>query len=111
MVVTQVQHVIAGGQLRPTDQLIDVQSSRRPGTLTVFMEPLYPGGLDGIPPGSTCIANAYTSTTTGAPPPTSARWSWFCLHTIDAVGLVHAMILRLQALLLPFGMLVFSGGH
>jgi hypothetical protein len=30
---------------------------------------------------------------------------------VDAVALVHALILRLQALVLPFKVLVFSGGH
>ena len=30
---------------------------------------------------------------------------------VDTVALVHAMILRIQALLLPFQVLVFSGGH
>ena len=32
------------------------------------------------------------------------------LHMVDAVGLIHAIILRMQALLLPVQMLVF-GGH
>jgi multidrug resistance efflux pump len=31
------------------------------------------------------------------------------LHAVDAVGFVHAMILRVQALLLPIKTLVFSG--
>ena len=31
------------------------------------------------------------------------------LHAVDALGLVHALILRLQALILPFKILVFSG--
>jgi len=31
------------------------------------------------------------------------------LHAIDAVGLVHAILLRLQALLMPFQLLVFTG--
>jgi hypothetical protein len=30
---------------------------------------------------------------------------------VDALALVHALILRLQALVLPFKVLVFSGGH
>ena len=34
----------------------------------------------------------------------------FALHAVDALGLVHALILRLQALVLPFQTLVF-GGH
>lgn len=110
MVVTQVQSVIAGGQLRPTDQLVDVQQLARPGTITVFMEPLYPGGLDGIPPGSNCIANAYTSNHERLAQPHVGALEGFYLHMIDAVGLVHAMILRLQALLLPVQTLVL-GGH
>ena len=31
------------------------------------------------------------------------------LHAVDALALVHALILRLQALVLPFKTLVFSG--
>ena len=46
LVVTEVRDVIAAGQLRPTNQLIDVQQMGKPGTLTAFLQPLYPGGLD-----------------------------------------------------------------
>ena len=35
----------------------------------------------------------------------------FVLHGIDTVGIVHAIVLRIQALLLPVQTLVFSGGH
>ena len=35
----------------------------------------------------------------------------FVLHAIDATGLVHAALLRLQALILPVRTLVLSGGH
>jgi hypothetical protein len=31
------------------------------------------------------------------------------LHGVDAVGLVHALLLRIQALVLPIQTLVFSG--
>ena len=31
------------------------------------------------------------------------------LHVVDALALVHALILRLQALVLPFQTLIFSG--
>src|SRR5688500_13740767 len=61
MVVTQVQDYIAAGQFRGGEQLIDPQQVVRPGTILVFLEPLYAGGLDGVTPGSSCIANAYTS--------------------------------------------------
>jgi hypothetical protein len=33
----------------------------------------------------------------------------FGLHAIDAVGLVHALLLRIQALLMPIKTLVLSG--
>lgn len=61
MVVTEVQDVIAGGQVRASDQLVDIQQLAKPGTITVTLEPLYEGQLAGIPPGSSCVANAYTS--------------------------------------------------
>ena len=51
MVVTEVQDYIAAGQIKPTDLLIDAQQASRPGTLTVFLEPLYEGGFASIPPG------------------------------------------------------------
>ncbi|MBA8833670.1 MULTISPECIES: HlyD family secretion protein [Rhizobium] len=109
MVVTDVQEVIAAGQLRATDQLIDVQQTAQPGTLTVFLQPLYPGGLNGVPPGSSCIANAYTNNHDALADPNIGTARWFALHMVDAVGLVHAMILRIQALLLPVQTLVLSG--
>ena len=42
----------------PTDV---VEKQIKPGTLTVTLEPLYEGGLDDVTPGSSCIANAYTT--------------------------------------------------
>jgi len=61
MVVTNVQGLIAAGQIRASDQLIDAQQVSQPGTLTVYLEPMFDNGFEGIPPGSACIANAYTS--------------------------------------------------
>ena len=55
MVVTGVQDYIAAGQFRGGEQLIDAQQVSRPGTILVFLEPLYEGGLDGVIPGSSCI--------------------------------------------------------
>ncbi|MBK1718502.1 HlyD family secretion protein [Thiocystis violacea] len=110
MVVTEVQNVIASGQVRPTDQLVDLQQFARPGTLTVLLEPLYPGQLDDLPQGGHCIANAYTNNHEALADPETGFWRRFGLHAIDTVGLVHAMILRIQALLLPIQTLVL-GGH
>ena len=61
MVVTSVQDYIAAGQFRGGEQLIEAQNTVRPGTILVFMEPIYKGGLEGVTPGSSCVANAYTS--------------------------------------------------
>jgi multidrug resistance efflux pump len=109
MVVTDVQDFIAAGQFRGGEQLIDAKQVTQPGTLLVFLEPLYKGGLDGVTPGSSCIANAYSSNhdliVSGD---ISTTWR-VILHVVDALGLVHAMILRLQAIVLPFQNLVFSG--
>jgi hypothetical protein len=77
----------------------------------VILEPLHAGGLDGVLPGSSCIANAYTSNHEALQQPGIGMGRWLALHAIDTVGLVHAILLRVQALLLPFKALVFSGGH
>ena len=74
------------------------------------MEPLYEGDLDGLPQGSNCIANAYTSNYEALQDPNISSFRAFVLHAIDATALVHAMILRLQALVLPMQTLVF-GSH
>ena len=111
VVVTDVQDVIASGQIRPTDQLQDVAVFARPGTITAIMEPLFEGGLDRLPQGSSCIANAYTSNHDALQDPEIGAFRAFVLHAIDATGLVHAALLRLQALILPVRTLVLSGGH
>ena len=110
MVVTRVQSVIAAGAARPSDQLIDLADRARPGTLTVVMEPLYEGGIDDVPQGSKCIANAYTSNHELLATDEVSGGNALLLHAIDTVGIVHALILRAQALLLPVKTLVL-GGH
>ena len=109
MVVTYVQDYIAAGQFRGGQELIDAQQVRQPGTLLVFLEPLYKGGLDGVTPGSSCIANAYSSNHELIVSEDTSATQGVVLHVVDALGLVHALILRLQALVLPFKTLVFSG--
>jgi multidrug resistance efflux pump len=111
MVVIGVQDFIAAGQFRGGEQLIDAQQVRQPGSILVFLSPLYEGGLDGVTPGSSCIANAYTSNHDLIESGNVGTLHGMALHAVDAVGLVHAMILRIQALLLPIQQLVFSGGH
>ena len=90
------------------EQLLDVQQVSRPGTLLVFLEPLYKGGLDGVTPGSSCIANAYSNNHELIASKDTGALRGIALHAVDALALVHALILRLQALVLPFKALVFS---
>jgi multidrug resistance efflux pump len=108
MVVTYVQDYIAAGQFRGGEQLVEAQQVTRPGTLLVFLEPLYKGGLDGVTPGSSCIANAYSSNHDLIASKDTGALKGVVLHAVDALGLVHALILRLQALVLPFKALVFN---
>jgi len=109
MVVTDVQDYIAAGQFRGGEQLLDPQQVTRPGTLIAMLEPLYQGGLDGVTPGSSCIANAYSNNHDVIVAKDTGAIRAAALHAVDALALVHAIILRLQALLLPFQILVFSG--
>jgi hypothetical protein len=109
MVITAVQDYIAAGQFRGGEQLVDVQNATRPGTILVFLEPLYKGGLQGVTPGSSCIVNAYTSNHETISATETSTVQRIVLHVIDGVGLVHALLLRIQALLLPIKTLVLSG--
>ena len=109
MVVVGIQDVISAGQMRPSDALRDVQDTARPGTLTVFLEPLYAGQADDIPPGSKCLANAYTNNHDILDDPDMGTGEWLFLHMVDTVGIVHALLLRVQMLFLPVQTLVFSG--
>jgi multidrug resistance efflux pump len=109
LVVTSVQDFIAAGQVRAGELLIDPQNLQRPGSILVFLEPLYNGGLDGVTPGSSCIVNAYTSNHDVIADPKTGALKGFALHAVDATGLVHALLLRIQALLLPIKTLVFAG--
>jgi len=104
-----VQNVIAAGQIRPSDLLLDIQDRARPGTLNVAMEPLYPDGLEGVMPGTKCLANAYTNNHELIASGELSTGEYLYWHMVDAVGLVHAAILRIQALMLPVKMLVFAG--
>lgn len=109
MVITEVQDVIAAGQIRPSDRLADAQNLGAPGTITAFLEPIYPGQTDDIPPGSRCIANAYTYNHALLEDPSLGFGRRIFLHVVDTVGVVHAAGLRIRSLLLPLQTLVFTG--
>jgi multidrug resistance efflux pump len=110
MVVIAVQDYIAAGQFRGGEQLVEAQQVLAPGTILAFLQPIYKGGLDGVTPGSSCIVNAYTSNHELIAAKETGAFKGFVLHAVDAVGLVHAMLLRVQALMLPIKTLVM-GGH
>ena len=60
--------------------------------------------------GSSCIVNAHTSNHEEISAKDTSTVRKIALHVVDGVGLVHAHLLRIQALLLPIKTLVF-GGH
>jgi hypothetical protein len=109
MVVTGEQDYIAAGQFRGGEQLADARQVQAPGTILAILEPIYKGGLDGVTPGSSCIVNAYTSNHDLIASKETGAFKGFVLHSVDAVGIVHAMLLRIQALVLPIKTLVLNG--
>jgi multidrug resistance efflux pump len=89
LVVTQVQDVIASGQFRPTDQLIDVQQTARPGTITALLEPLFPGASRAFRPGGNCIVHAYSDNHDELHSGDIGVARWLYLHMVDAVAVVR----------------------
>ena len=111
VVVSDKQDYIASGQFGGGERLLDVSDVRRDGTVLVYMEPLYPGGFKDIVPGSQCMANLYSNHHDEIADPNTSFGRGLVLHGVDALGLVHAMLMRIQVALMPFRTLVFSGGH
>lgn len=111
MVIVAIQDVIPAGQFRPSDSLLDTQENAQPGSLTVFLEPLYSGGIDHLPPGSSCIAMAYTDNHDKLENEDLGVGQRVFYHVVDTIGVVHAAGLRLRMLLLPVQTLLFSGDH
>ena len=109
MVVTDVQDFIAAGQFRGGEQLIDPQQVTRPGTLLVFLEPLYKGGLDGVTPGSSCIANAYSNNHDLIAAKDTGSAQRVCASRRGCSCARARPDLAASGLVLPFKTLVFSG--
>jgi multidrug resistance efflux pump len=108
--VARVQDVIAAGQIVQTNQLTELQKIGPPGTVLAVLEPLYEGVLENVPPGSSCIANVYSNNHELLASKDISFPRRIYLHIVDTVALVHALIIRLQAIVLPLKALVF-GGH
>ncbi|MGB0694319.1 MAG: HlyD family secretion protein [Rhodospirillaceae bacterium] len=109
MVVVAVQDVIPSGQFRPSDRLGDPQNNVRPGSVTVFMEPLYEGAAEGIPRGSNCLANVYTDNHALLHAEGTGTLEYIFYHVVDTIGVVHAAGLRLKMILMPVQVLLLSG--
>lgn len=109
MVIVAVQDVIPSGQFRPSDQLLDPQNNMRPGSIIAFLEPLYEGGIDDLPPGSNCLGTAYTNHHDLLVQGDLNLGTSIFYHVVDTIGVVHAAGLRLRMLLLPVTSLVLSG--
>jgi multidrug resistance efflux pump len=110
MVVTGVQQVIAAGQFQASDRLVDPAAMPPPGSVVTYLEPMFAGGFDRVPPGSSCIVNAYTSNHERlSSDETLSTGTRVWLHAVDTVGLVHALLLRIQALVMPVQALVLKG--
>lgn len=109
MVVTRIQNAISTGQVRPTDQLIDVQDRIRPGTVIVQLEPVFESHADYIPPGSNCIAVAYSNHSAEIDAGEVTGFQALLLRIVDGMGIANAIVIRAQALLLPIRVIVFPG--
>jgi hypothetical protein len=95
-------------KLRPKPKHL---ARRRPNVQFDIVEPLHQGKLDGLPQGSNRMANACTSNQEAVQVPDFATSAAFVLHAIDATGIVKAMALRMQALVLQTKKRVFPGCH
>ncbi|SPJ28274.1 HlyD family secretion protein [Falsiruegeria mediterranea] len=112
MVVVAVQDVIPSGQVRPSDRIFDPQNNPVPGSIMVFLEPLYSDNAPDLPPGSNCLANLYTNNHERLEHDEDlGTGERIFLHVVDTIGVVHAAGLRLRMILMPVQTLVFSGGH
>jgi len=109
LVVTRVQDVIAAGQILQTNQLTELEKLGPPGTVLVVLEPLYDGVLNNVPAGSSCIANVYSKHHEEIVSKETGTLERTYLHFVDAVAVIHAVVLRLQAVVLPLRALIFAG--
>ena len=83
-------------------------------TPTVTLEPLYEGVLDGVPPGSSCIVNAYSNNHDLLKSDKIGTLQKTYLHIVDTVALIHAIIIPLQGIVMPLKVLVLGdigGSH
>jgi multidrug resistance efflux pump len=109
VVVAAKQDYIAAGQFRGGEQLTDFTNAGGQGSVLVHLEPLYEGGIDEVTPGSNCMANLYSNHHDEIAAEGTSTARRIGLHVVDALGLVHAMLLRVQVVVMPVKTLVLSG--
>ena len=107
MVVIEIQDAITTGQLRPTDQLIDVQERVRPGTVLAVLEPVFASHADALPRGSACVGVAYSSHAAQIEAGKMRGISTLVMSLVDGMEIANAIVSRAQALLLPIREIVF----
>jgi len=108
MRVTAVQETIATGQIRPTDQIVDLQERVVPGTVLAFLEPLFEVNRAAeIPPGSTCLGVAYSDHSQRIASGEITGLGATLYPIVDMMGFAGAIVIRAQAILLPIRTIVF----
>ena len=109
MVITEVQDVIASGQVRPTDQLLDVDERAQPGTILTFLEPVFDGSQAyAVPRGSICAGVAYTSHAAEIESGKITGIRALAMRIVDGMGIANAIVIRAQALMLPIRAVIFG---
>ncbi|MEP1931358.1 MAG: biotin/lipoyl-binding protein [Hoeflea sp.] len=108
MVIDEVQEAIAAGQFRPGDALLDQQDRARPGTVTALLKPVFPKHLEGVPLGSACAGVAYSNRAEKIETGAISGISAVVARIVDGMGIANAIVVRVQAILLPVKALVFS---
>ena len=108
LVVTEIQGVIATGQVRPTDQLVDLRErAGRRGTVLAFLKPIFDGHSGLVPAGSNCVGVAYGNHGPEIEAGEVRVIKAFVLRVVDGMGFINAIVIRIQALLLPVRSIVF----
>ncbi|MDJ0992338.1 MAG: biotin/lipoyl-binding protein [Dinoroseobacter sp.] len=107
MVVADIQPAIAAGQYRASDQLVDVGQRASNGTILAALEPVFEGHTSDIPPGSSCKAVAYSNHREEISTEGISGVKAVALRIVDGLGITNALIIRIQATVLPFSAIFF----
>ena len=101
-----LEAIYRNGTFCPVNADISLSDGAR---VRLTVEPIYEGQADAVPPGSTCVGVAYTSREAERESGEISGFSAFTSVIVDGMGIANALVIRIQALLLPIRALVFSG--